>query len=97
MSLPVLATLPVRWAGPADHVVRARLARLDCTRPPWRPALLTERDGVPVAALSVADSRVAADPFEPKAEAVVLLRLRAAQLQSGIRSSRSGLRRPAFV
>lgn len=58
--------------------------------------LLAERDGVPVAALSVADGRVAADPFEPTAEGVALLRLRAAQLEGRVHAHGRGLRRLAF-
>jgi hypothetical protein len=88
--------LSLRWAGPTDDTHLRRLAQLDSTRSLLEPILLAECDGVAVAALSVADGRVAADPFEPTAEAVALLRLRAAQLATARRASRPGLRRLAL-
>jgi hypothetical protein len=96
MSAFLLPSLSLRWAGPADDALLRRLAELDSTRPLRRPILLAERDGVAVAALSAADGRVAADPFEPTAEAVALLRLRAAQVGTRLRASRSGVRRLAL-
>jgi hypothetical protein len=93
MSAPVLS---LRWAGPTDDAVLRRLAQLDSTRSLQQPILLSECNGVAVAAVSVADGRVAADPFEPTAEAVALLRLRAAQLGTARRASRPGLRRLAL-
>src|ERR671919_1336929 len=92
MSALALSNLSLRWAGPADDGLLRRLAQLDCTRSLQQPVLLAEHDGVAVAALSVADGRVAADPFQPTAEAVALLRLRVAQLETARRASRPGLR-----
>jgi hypothetical protein len=91
-----LNRLTLRWAGPADDALHRRLAQLDSARPLRLPILLAERDGVAVAALSTADGRVAADPFEPTAETVALLRLRATQLGTRLRASRPGLRRLAL-
>jgi hypothetical protein len=96
MSAPVLPNLSLRRAGPTDDALLRRLAQLDSTRSLQLPILLAECDGVAVAAVSVADGRVAADPFEPTAEAVALLRLRAAQLGTPRRASRPGLRRLAL-
>jgi hypothetical protein len=96
MSALLLSSLSLRWAGAADDALLRRLAQLDSTRPLQQPVLLAEREGVALAALSAADGRVAADPFEPTAEAVALLRLRAAQVGTRLRASRSGLRRLAL-
>jgi hypothetical protein len=96
MSARVLPALSLRWARPTDDAPLRRLAEVDSTRPLQQPVLLAECDGVALAAMSVADGRVAADPFEPTAEAVALLRLRAAQLGTPRRASRPGLRGLAF-
>jgi hypothetical protein len=96
MSALVLPDLSLRWAGPTDDALLRRLAQLDSTRSLQEPVLLAEHDGVAVAAVSFADGRVAADPFEPTAEAVALLRLRAAQLGTAGHASRPGLRRLAL-
>jgi hypothetical protein len=96
MSAPVLPDLSLRWAGPKDDALLRRLAQLDSTRSLQQPILLAECDGVAVAAGSVADGCLAAHPFEPTAEAVALLRLRAAQLGTPRRASRPGLRRLAL-
>jgi len=96
MSQPLLPTVSLRWAGSPDDEVLTRLAQLDSTPPLERPVLMADRDGVPVAALSLADGRVAADPFKPTAEVVALLRLGAAHLESGVRARRRGLQRLAF-
>jgi hypothetical protein len=69
----------VRHATAADGAALTRLAALDSARPPAEPVLLAEVDGIPMAAVSLADGRVVADPFERTAELVELLRVRAAQ------------------
>jgi hypothetical protein len=96
MSALVLPNLSLRRARPSDDAGLRRLTQLDSTRSLQQPILLAECDGVAVAAVSLADGRVAADPFEPTAEAVALLRLRAAQLGTARRTSRPGLRRLAL-
>jgi hypothetical protein len=96
MSAHVLHALSLRWAVPTDDAILRRLAQLDSTRSLRRPVALAERDGVVVAALSVADGRVAADPFEPTAEAVALLRLWAPQPRKRAGGASHGLRRLAF-
>ena len=96
MSALALSNLSLRRAGPTDDALLRCLAELDSTRSLQQPVLLAEHDGVAVAALSVADGRVAADPFQPTAEAVALLRLRVAQLETARRASRPGLRRLAL-
>ena len=74
VGMPVVA---LRLAQPdEDHVVR-RLAALDDARPLTGQALLAVVDGEAVAALSLSDGRVVANPFLPTEAAVGLLRLRA--------------------
>ena len=75
-SSPALSLLA---AEPVDAPAVARLAALDETEPLAGPVLLAVADGRPVAALSVTDGRVAADPFTHTADAVAMLRLRARQ------------------
>ena len=73
------ASLHLLPAGPVDASTVARLAALDETEPLTGDVLLAVADGRAVAALSVDDGRVAADPFARTGEAVALLRLRAHQ------------------
>jgi len=81
------ATTPVFWEGltlrlatSADRAALTRLAELEqATRPP-EPVLLGVVMQRPIAALSLSDGSVLADPFAPTAELVELLRLRARQL-----------------
>jgi hypothetical protein len=71
--------LVIRPAYPDDHAALARLASLDSQRPLRAfGALVAERDGRILAALSAADGRTIADPFAPTADLVALLRLHAA-------------------
>ena len=73
--------LTIRPALGDDAAVLRRLAILDAGREPAGRVLVAEENGHVVAALSVDDGRVVADPFEPTAAAVALLRARAAALQ----------------
>ena len=58
-----------------------RIAELDSAPRPADPLLIGERAGRPIAALSLADGTVVADPFVASADVVALLRLRARQLR----------------
>jgi hypothetical protein len=78
----------VRYAGVADAPALARLAALDSGTPPRGPALIAEVGSRPLAALPLGSGRPIADPFEPTAELVALLQLRAAQLDAGNASPR---------
>jgi hypothetical protein len=81
--------LTIRRAGAADMGSLALLAALDSAPTPSGPALLAERDGRLVAALPFDGGRAIADPFEPTAEVVSLLELRARQLrEAGVADSR---------
>jgi hypothetical protein len=59
----------------------ARLAALDSRPAPTGEVLLALVDDRPVAALSLEDGSVVADPFAPSAGAVELLQVRAERLQ----------------
>jgi hypothetical protein len=73
-------TLALRVADDHDALAVRRLAALD-DAPPLRGAvLLALVDGEAVAATSLSDGRVVANPFVRTADAVTLLSLRAAQL-----------------
>jgi hypothetical protein len=58
-----------------------RLAELDSAARPADPLLIGERAGQPIAALSLADGAIVANPFVASADVVALLRLRALQLR----------------
>jgi hypothetical protein len=70
----------VRHAHVGDEAALARLAALDGARPLAGPVLVAESDARLLAALPLGSGRPIADPFEPTAELVSLLELRAAQL-----------------
>jgi hypothetical protein len=74
--------ITVRYSAASDLSELARLAALDSASPPRGPALIAEADSRMLAALPLGSGRPIADPFEPTAEIVELLRLRAEQLKS---------------
>lgn len=73
--------IALRVLGDADHAELERLAGLD-SAPPMAGGLVlgAEAEGRLVAAISIRDGAVVADPFARSAAAVELLHLRAAQL-----------------
>ncbi len=71
----------------------AALAQLDSARPLTGPSLVAENDGRLVAAVSLHDGRVVADPFTPTADVVEMLRLRTAGGRSAKARARRGLPR----
>lgn len=75
------SSLTLRQAGTADEAAIARVAALDSSRPPRCPALIGQVEGRIVAALSLDDGAVVADPFEHTADVVQALRLRRDQLR----------------
>jgi hypothetical protein len=88
------SSLTIRPARPVtDDWAVAALAGLDSARPLSGAVLLAEADGRPVAAVAVADGRAVADPFQPSAAAVAVLRVRAAQLRAGSPTGASARRR----
>jgi hypothetical protein len=78
------ASLTVRLATSADRAALERLAALDGAEPPQSPVLIGSMMAQPVAALSLADGIVIADPFTPTCDLVELLRLRARQLRGAV-------------
>jgi hypothetical protein len=72
----------IRYAADADLPALARLATLDSADPLSAPILVAVVDGELSAALSLADARVIADPFQPTSALVELLQTRARQLTS---------------
>ena len=75
-------SLVLRFAGDDEAAVVRRLAQLDDAPTPSGEVLLAVLDGDPVAALSLSDGRVVANPFVRTADLVTLLRLRAAQISA---------------
>jgi hypothetical protein len=73
----------VRLAIAADGPQLQLLAELDSARVPAAPLLIGERGGHLIAALSLSEGAVVANPFTPTADVVALLRLRARQLHGG--------------
>jgi hypothetical protein len=73
-------TLALRVADDEDASAVRRLAALDDAPPLRGQVLLALVNGEAVAATSLSDGRVVANPFLPTAETVSLLSLRASQL-----------------
>ena len=80
MTKPHNSTLALRVAQHEEAPVVRRLAALDDAPPLDGDVLLALVDGEAVAAVSLGDGRVVANPFLPTADTVRLLSLRAAQL-----------------
>lgn len=74
------AGITLRRLGAGDAAAVKRLAQLDSRRPPNRSLLGAELEGRLLAAISLSSGETIADPFEPTAELVELLRIRAGQL-----------------
>jgi hypothetical protein len=72
----------IRRATDEDQRILHQLAQVDDRRPLSGPALTGEIDGIPAAALSLADGRLIADPFQPTAVLSQVLRLRASALNA---------------
>jgi len=72
----------IRADRPEDERALARLAALDSARIPASPLLVAEVAGELRAAISLADGRTIADPFQRTASLVALLAMRAGQLRA---------------
>jgi hypothetical protein len=70
----------LRYAFPDDTPALLRLAALDSHAALNGPVLLAEIDGELLAAIAVESGVAIADPFQPTADLVELLRRRVAQL-----------------
>jgi hypothetical protein len=95
MTLLQESALALRFADDDEADVVRRIADLDNARTLSGEVLLALVDGEPVAARSLRDGRVVANPFVRTADAVALLELRAAQLtathRGRFRESRTAL------
>jgi hypothetical protein len=91
------AILALRIAGPDDASALLRLAALDDAPALDSPVLLALLDGAAIAAISLRDGRVVADPFRPTADIVRLLVLRARQLTGGHRTPASKRRQSPWT
>jgi hypothetical protein len=78
----------IRLAAADDGRELDLLARVHGARMPAGPSLIAELGGRPVAAMSLMDRAVIADPAARPTDVVELLRLRAAQLLGDSRRSR---------
>jgi hypothetical protein len=72
----------IRFATEADDAAVRRIAELDSQRPLTGPVLLAEAGDTAVAAISLADGRIIADPFRQTLNAVAALRVRAGAMQA---------------
>ena len=68
-------SITLRLALASDEHELARLAALDSSKTPARPVLLVLVNRQPLAAISLTDGTVVADPFQRTAELVELLHL----------------------
>jgi hypothetical protein len=87
-SMQSEGTVELRPARPEEADVIRRLADLDDAPTLAGPVLLGLVDGHAVAALSLDDGRVVANPFVPTVEVVAVLRVRADQLSVAPRRRR---------
>lgn len=92
---PAAVVVELRLARPDDARLVQRLADLDDAPELAGPVLIALMGGEAVAALSLDDERIVADPFRLTGGAVALLRLRAAQLPSA--QQRRPRRRPRLA
>ena len=84
-----MSSIAIRPSRPSDASELHQLAALDSARPLVGDALLAFVDDAPVAALSLTDGRVVADPFERTADIVDLMRIRAARLHGARERART--------
>jgi hypothetical protein len=73
-------TISIRFAAPTEATAVRRLAALDDAPVPRGRVLIAVVGGEPLAAMSLDDGRVVADPFRRTADVIALLRLRSSLL-----------------
>ena len=79
LSMSTSSTIAMRAAATdSDERIVRKLATLDSAAAPAGPVVIALVDGRPVAAASLTDGAVVADPFEPTADVVELLQARVA-------------------
>jgi hypothetical protein len=84
-------TISLRVATDRDATILEKLSALDSKPLMHAPAVVALVDGRPVAAASLSDASVVADPFAPTAEVVELLQARVAASTATAKA-----RRPRF-
>jgi hypothetical protein len=89
-----LSTIAFRPATDRDAAILDKLAALDSAPPLHAPAVVALVDGRPVAAASLSDASVVADPFLPTADVVELLQARVAATASAAATRPGRIRRP---
>jgi hypothetical protein len=77
------STLVIRGARRDDEAAIHRLAQLEGRRLDGSQLLVAELDGEVLAALPLTGKEPVADPFEPTAQLVEMLKVRAGQLRDG--------------
>jgi hypothetical protein len=75
-------SVTIRLARTDEAATLAHLAELDSALEPLAPALVAEVAGELLAAISLADGKLVANPFRPTADVVELLRARERQLRN---------------
>jgi hypothetical protein len=95
LSMSTSSTIAMRAAATdSDERIVRKLADLDSAAAPEGPVVIALVDGRPVAAASLTDGAVVADPFEPTADVVELLQARVAASAPVAARTR---RRPRFT
>jgi hypothetical protein len=87
------STIILQQATADDDAALRKISQLDSARRVARPALMAVVDGRVLAAASLPDGRIVADPFAETEQAVRLLRLRSAALRGDERPRVRGGRR----
>ncbi len=90
---PAGAPVAIRTAVAGDARAIARLATLDGAEVPSGPMLIAEVGDAAWAAMGLEDGRVVADPFQPSAHVVELLRARAGHVHAELDRRRRPLLR----
>jgi hypothetical protein len=97
ITVPATHSIAIRRATEADRVTIERLAELDSAPAPTGDVLIAAVDGEPLAAIGLATGAVVADPFEPTADLVALLSMRARSLREPARRARRVRLRPRWA
>jgi hypothetical protein len=87
----------IRFATEADAAAVRRVAELDSQRPLTGPVLLAEDGDTAIAAVSLTDGRIVADPFRHTLNAVAALRVRSGAMEAARRTPSLGERMRAAV
>jgi hypothetical protein len=81
MSGSASGAVTIRTAREHEHAAIARIAELDSAQPPAGRLLVAVLDGELLAAISLADGAIVANPFRSTIEVVELLAARERQLR----------------